>query len=129
LATAPNPSTIVFALQGPIASKDIRVMCERVGSLLDSAGTDHVICDVGAVARPDGATVEALARMQLTARRLGGRLQLRGACGELRDLLTMSGLTDVLPCVQLPLEASGKAEQGEQAGGVEEEGDPADPVA
>jgi len=129
LAAAPNPSTIVFALRGPIESKDIRVMCERVGSLLDSTGTDHVICDVGAVVNPDAGTVEALTRMQLTARRLGGQLQLRGACGELRELLTMSGLTDVLPCDELRLEASGQAEQGEQAGGVEEEGDPAEPIA
>jgi hypothetical protein len=58
LAAVSNTSTIVFALQGPIASKDIRAMCERVGSLLDATGTD-VICDVGAVARPDGGTVEA----------------------------------------------------------------------
>ena len=103
-------------------------MCERVRFLLE-AGDDDVICDVGAVVDPDAGTVEALARMQLTARRLGRRVKIRGACGELKDLVTLSGLRDVLPCDELPLEASGHAEQREPAGGVEEERDPADPVA
>ena len=104
-------------------------MCERVRFLVQASDSDHVICDVGAILHPDAGTIEALARMQLTARRTGGRLELRGACGHLRDLLTLSGLTDVLPCDELPLEAVGQAKQGEPARGIEEEGDPADPVA
>ena len=103
-------------------------MCERVRFLLQASHSDHVICDVGAVANPDAGTVEALARMQLTARRLGGRLMLRNACGELRDLLTLSGLRDVLPCDELRLETWGHAEEREPASGVEEERDPADPT-
>ncbi|MGH2691523.1 MAG: STAS domain-containing protein [Actinomycetota bacterium] len=100
---APNPSTIVFALNGPIAPKDVSWMCERVRSLLESSGDDNLNCDVGAVSEPDAGTVEALARMQLTARRLGGRVKLKNACGELRELLTLAGLTDVVPCDELPL--------------------------
>ncbi len=126
---APTPGTIVFALQGPLAPSDVRWMCERVRFLLASSGSDHVICDLGAVTEPDAGTVEALARMQLTAQRLGGRMTLRRACGELGDLLTLSGLTDVLPCDELPLEASRQAEQREPPRGVEEERDPADPIA
>jgi ABC-type transporter Mla MlaB component len=126
---APDRSTIVFALDGPIAPNDVRWMCERVRSFLQSSGHDQVVCDVGAVTEPDAGTVEALARMQLAARRLGGRLSLRGACGELRDLLMLWGLTDVLPCDDLPLEAIGHAEKREPAGGVEEERDAADPIA
>jgi ABC-type transporter Mla MlaB component len=126
---APNPSTIVFALDGPIAPEDVRWMCERVRSLVQASGTGHVICDVGAVVHPDAVTVEALARMQLTARRLGGRLKFQNACGELRDLLSVSGLSDVLPCDELTLEARGHTEEGEPPRGVEEERDPADPVA
>lgn len=104
-------------------------MCERVRYLLQASDSDHVICDVGAVLHPDAGTVEALARMQLTARRLGGSVRLRRACGELRDLLLLSGLSDVLPCDELPLEPLGQAEQREPSRGVEEERDPADPVA
>jgi ABC-type transporter Mla MlaB component len=123
------PGTIVFALQGPIAREDVRWMCERVRFLLQGSDGDDVICDVGAVVDPDAGTVEALARMQLTARRLGRRLILRRACGELKDLLALSGLRDVLPCDELPLEASRQAEHREPPSGVQEEGDPADPVA
>jgi len=124
---APSKGSNVFALHGPLAPKDVRWMCERVRFLLES--TDHVICDVGALTDPDAGTVDALARMQLTARRLGGTLRIRRACGELRDLLTLSGLSDVLPCDELPLEASGKAEQREQPSGIEEEGDTAEPIS
>ena len=104
-------------------------MCERVRFLLEGTEADHVICDVGAVMTPDAGTVEALARLQLTARRLGRTVKIRGACGELKDLVTLSGLSDVLPCDELSLEVSGQAEQREEAGGVEEEGDPADPAS
>ena len=122
------PGTIVFALQGPITRQDVRWMCERVRFLVQGSDGGDVICDVGAVVSPDAGTVEALARMQLTARRLGRRLMLRRACGELRDLLALSGLKDVLPCDELPLEASGQAEHREPPSGVQEEGDPADPI-
>jgi ABC-type transporter Mla MlaB component len=125
----PDPSTLVFALEGPIAPDAVRWMCERVRFLLEASGTSQVVCDVGAVAYPDAGTVEALARMQLTARRLGGRMMLRNACGKLRDLLTLSGLSDVLPCDELRLETRGHAEEREPARGIEEEGDPADPIA
>jgi ABC-type transporter Mla MlaB component len=90
---------VVFALEGPIVPRDVRWLCERVRSLLESSGAGHVICDVGAVVRPDAGTVEALARMQLTARRLGGRLKLQNACGDLRELITLAGLTDVMQCL------------------------------
>jgi hypothetical protein len=63
--------------------------------------------------------------VQLTARRLGRQVLLRNACSELDDLLTLTGLRDVLPsCVDLPAQSRGHAEQREQTLGVEEEGDP-----
>lgn len=56
-----------------------------------------VRCDVGAVVHPDIIMVNALARLQLTARRYGCQVRLRHACGELRDLLALTGLTEVVP--------------------------------
>ncbi len=44
----------------------------------------------------DIATVDALARLQLTARRLGWRLRLRNVSVELRELIELAGLTGVL---------------------------------
>ena len=48
--------------------------------------------DVG----PDAVTVDALARLQLAARRLSCRLLLRNASPELLELVTFMGLADVL---------------------------------
>jgi hypothetical protein len=46
---------------------------------------------------PDAVTVEALARLQLAARRHGCRVRLRNASPGLRDLVAFMGLRDVLP--------------------------------
>ena len=63
--------------------------------LIVDADTDEVVARVDA-RRPDLALVDALARLQLDARRRGGRLRLRNATEELRGLLELVGLADVL---------------------------------
>jgi ABC-type transporter Mla MlaB component len=92
-----EPGSIVIALQGSIDRAGIPELCTRVRVHLESGDVELVICDVAAIAHPDAATVDALARLQLTARRLGRRVRLRHACGELRDLLDLMGLEEVLP--------------------------------
>jgi hypothetical protein len=74
-----------------------------------------IICDVGANAA-DVHTIDALARLQLAARRLGMEVTLRHASSELQELLAFAGLCDVLR-----VEAGGQAEQREERVGVEEE--------
>jgi hypothetical protein len=102
-------------------------LCERVRGLLQG-GAQLIVCDVSGLA-PDAATIDALARVQLTARRLGGRIRLRNACIELRELVAFTGLSDVLPlCAPLRLEPRGEAEEGEQTRGVQEETDADDPA-
>jgi hypothetical protein len=59
----------------------------------DTRGT--VVCDVGGL-EPSAVTVDALARLQLTARRHGLSLRLRGASTELVELIGFMGLADVL---------------------------------
>ena len=63
--------------------------------LIVDADTDEVVARVDA-RRPDLALVDALARLQLDARRRGGRLRLRNVTDELRGLLELVGLADVL---------------------------------
>jgi hypothetical protein len=46
---------------------------------------------------PDAVTVDALARLQLAARRLSCRLLLCNASPELLELVEFMGLADVLP--------------------------------
>lgn len=70
------------------------------------------------------ATVGALARLQLEARRAGLELQIRSVPDELRTLIALAGLEDVLG-----VESGWQPEQREECGGVEEEGELGDPVA
>ena len=88
-----------------------------------------IVCDVGAVQHPSIATVELLCRLDVGARAMGTSLRLRHAAPGLRALVGLLGLGDVLTCEpELGLEAWRQAEEREEALGVEEEGDPGDPV-
>ena len=82
-----------------------------------------VRCDVSRVS-PNLGTVETLARLRVTVQRGGGRVELSGASVELLDLLAFCGLP-----FRLALEAERLAEEREEARGVQEERDPADPIA
>ncbi|MFC5996300.1 STAS domain-containing protein [Pseudonocardia hispaniensis] len=64
-------------------------LCGRVRALL-AAGT-VVVLDVRALTEPDRASLDALLRLALAARRLGGRIRLRNVSVRLRDLLTGAG--------------------------------------
>jgi ABC-type transporter Mla MlaB component len=90
-------STVVFVVDGPVDRADVEALCERVRLLLASSHAELVVCDVGALTEPDAATIDALARLQLTAGRLGSQVRLRHACDELQNLLTLVGLSDVVP--------------------------------
>lgn len=90
-----TPQTVAFAIRGPIARSDLPGLCERVCALLAGCPTRVVDCDVGGVA-VDAVTVDALARLQLAARRRGCQVRLRNASHELRELVAFMGLGDVL---------------------------------
>jgi hypothetical protein len=108
--------------------RQIPILCEQVRALLEGTDVGLVVCDLAALGGPDAATIDALARLQLTARRLGSGIRLRHACGELRDLLVLTGLDEVVRLdSSLPPEVSGQPEEREPAPSVEEEGDPGDP--
>jgi hypothetical protein len=55
-----------------------------------------VTCDIGAVTAPDLATLDAVARLALAARRVGVRIELRNPCSPLRELLDLAGLSDLV---------------------------------
>jgi hypothetical protein len=89
---------------------------------MTAARPSTIVCDVGALA-PDAVAVDTLARLQLTARRLGLEIRLRHASKELQELLAFVGLDDALR-----VEAGGQAEKREQRLGVEEERELDDPA-
>jgi ABC-type transporter Mla MlaB component len=103
---------------------DVVGLCTRVRVRLESSDDEVLVCDVGAVTEPDVGAIDALACLQLTARRLGREVRLRNPSRELLGLLDLCGLSDVLAGV----EPRGQAEEREQARRVEEgveRGDPA----
>lgn len=116
-------------IDSPIARGDIPALCERVRVLLAGSDAEMIVCEVAALGDPDAVTVEAVARLQLTARQLRREVHLLHASDELRELLALTGLHDVVPlCPGLSLEPRGQSEEREQARGVEEEGNSADPI-
>jgi ABC-type transporter Mla MlaB component len=91
-----RPQPLVFTITGPIARADLPGLCARICALLEGSRADTALCDVSGVA-PDAVTVDALARLQLAARRRGCQVRLRHASPELLELVAFMGLADVLP--------------------------------
>jgi ABC-type transporter Mla MlaB component len=93
---ASTPQTFAFAIWGPIARADLQGLCDRVCALLTEHHGAHVaLCDVQGVPA-DAVTVDALARLQLAARRHRCQVRLRGCSPDLRELVAFMGLRDVL---------------------------------
>ena len=95
MPTAPTPDEVAFSIRGPIARADLPGLCERVRSVLGE-GRSMVRCDVEGV-EPDAVCVDALARLQLAARRRGCCVRLENASPALCELIELMGLTHVLP--------------------------------
>lgn len=132
IATGPSgdPTTVVLVVEATIASADVRALADRMQDLTEGRALRVVLCDVGVIVEPDIATVDALARLALGARRAGCRVGLRHASPELRGLLALTGFGEVLPCDGgSGVEARGQPEEREEVRGVQEERDPADPIA
>jgi ABC-type transporter Mla MlaB component len=120
---------IQLGVNGRIDRADIPRLCERARVLLVDDAANQLVCDVAAILVPDAVTVDALARLQLTARRLGRRASVEHASAELRGLVAFMGLSDALPLSgRSGLEAGRETEEREQRRRVEEERDPADPA-
>jgi hypothetical protein len=79
---------------------------------------------------PNAVTVDALAQLQLAARRIGGRVVLRNASQELLELVTFMGLAGILVDDRraLRLEPSRQSEEREERRRVQEERQLDDPA-
>jgi hypothetical protein len=96
------PASLSVRVCPPVTRGNAGQSCEQFRLLLRDATPMPVICDVDAITSPDLVTVDLLARMQLTARRLGFSLRIRGASDQLLQLLELTGLGDCLPPYQDP---------------------------
>jgi ABC-type transporter Mla MlaB component len=90
-----HPVDIV--LDGVIARGDIPGLCEHASSQIRGEHGRVILCDVGGIVDPDAVAVDAVARLQLTAKRLGCELHLRGAGAELLELIALAGLSEIVP--------------------------------
>lgn len=89
-----GPAAVVLA--GKMSRRDIPALCERAGRQIELDGRGLFVCDVEGLEDPDAVVLDALTRLQLTVKRLGCMLRLRGANADLRDLLELSGLSEVV---------------------------------
>ncbi|PKT71988.1 hypothetical protein CW362_16345 [Streptomyces populi] len=127
----------VLVLPGLVTRDEVPRLCEAVRTLLGTTGAGVVVCDVAGLGPPGLTAVDALARMELAARRAGGRIRLRGPDPALRALLDLVGLRFETCADRGPalapgpgslgsVEVEGESEEREPAGRVQEEVEPGD---
>jgi ABC-type transporter Mla MlaB component len=92
----PERGAITILISGPIAPTDLPGLYRRVCGLLEGCDAAFAVCEVNGV-NADAVTVDALAQLQLAARRHQCQVKLRGASHQLRELVAFMGLRDVLP--------------------------------
>ncbi|MFF7448657.1 MULTISPECIES: STAS domain-containing protein [unclassified Streptomyces] len=117
IVDAMTPAVLVLA--GPVTRDEVRGLCDDVRALLHTTGARAVVCDVAGLGPPGLGVVDLLARLELAARRAGGRIRLRDPDPALHALLDLVGLR---------FEMEGQVEQGEPALGVQEEVEPGEPA-
>ena len=87
---------VSLAIRGPLERADLPGLYSRVCDLLAASAGAVVRCDVAGVPA-DAVAVEALARLQLGARRHSCEVRLQQASADLRDVVAFMGLEEVLP--------------------------------
>jgi len=123
-----QPNTIILAVDS-LDPDEVPDLIERLGPGIVRGDSTIILCDLARLADADMATVDALARLALRARRMGCAVTLRDPSTELLELVGLAGLGEVLPCAPASgLEVIGQPEEREEPLGVEEERDAGDPA-
>ncbi|WP_308312054.1 STAS domain-containing protein [Streptomyces albipurpureus] len=86
-----GPDPVVLVVPAPVTLADVPPLCARLYALYGE-GAAEVVCDLAELTRANLASVEAVARLRLTARRAGRAVRMRNAGPELQALLTLMGL-------------------------------------
>ena len=89
-------SIVLLEIRAPLRREDLPELFLRTCALFQEHEPDRILCDVTGV-EPDAVSMDALARLQLAARRSGCVVRLRNTTPELRELVALMGLSDVLP--------------------------------
>jgi ABC-type transporter Mla MlaB component len=88
-------ATVALDIRAPLRREHLPGLFARTCELLATHRPQIVCCDVAGI-EPDAVSVDALARLQLAARRSGCRVEFQGASPELRSLIDFMGLAGVL---------------------------------
>ena len=91
----PEMRPVAVTIRGPLQRTDLPGLYTRVCALFAANRGATLVCDVTQVA-VDAVAVEALARLQLGARRHGCTVRLLSAPHDLVELATYMGLEDVV---------------------------------
>ena len=91
----PEVRPVPVTIRGPLQRTDLPGLYARVCALFTANRGATLVCDVTGIA-VDAVAVEALARLQLGARRNGCTVRLLSAPRELIDLASFMGLRDVV---------------------------------
>ena len=92
-----QPNTIILAVDS-LDPDEVPDLIERLGPGIVRGDSTIILCDLARLADADMATVDALARLALRARRMGCAVTLRDPSTELLELVGLAGLGEVLPC-------------------------------
>ncbi|MGH2382461.1 MAG: STAS domain-containing protein [Candidatus Limnocylindria bacterium] len=90
------PAIRVVEIGAPTAAAELSSLRASLATLLEPSDATVLVCDVGGMTHLDAALLDALARLQLTARRLGSEVRLRNASDELHGLLALAGMCDIV---------------------------------
>jgi ABC-type transporter Mla MlaB component len=88
-------TSVTLKISGPLQRADLPGLFARTCALLESTGPELLRCEVIDV-EADAVAVDALARLALAARRHGARVLVGEASRELRELIALMGLGEVL---------------------------------
>lgn len=96
-ANEPDPATaatcsLEVRVEGLLAAHAVPRLCEQLVILVDCAGVGRLVVDFGRVDEPDIATLDALARLALSAKRQEAQVSVRTSNGALESLLRLAGL-------------------------------------
>lgn len=107
---------LVVRVQAPVP--DVVRLCDRVHELLQAAAVRGVVCEVHDPV--DLSVVDAVARLQLTARRRQRDVRLCAVGQRATELLGLCGLTDVVPLGAARGSEPGRQPETREQRGVEE---------
>jgi len=95
MSSVAQSRTVYAQISGPLSRRDLPGLYARTCAQLAATHGGTLVCDV-ALVPVDAVAVEALARLQLGARRHRCRVLIANAPAELGDLIRLFGLEEVL---------------------------------